>query len=111
MAPEDLGLAIAQENVAAIERVPGIGRKGAQRLILELKGKIAHVSQGRPIGHLPLWREQLSSALMSLGYSAKEADASIGGLLLSMQSENEDPASLDMGELLRRALQRGSRGI
>jgi hypothetical protein len=48
---------------------------------------------------------------MSLGYSAKEADASIGGLLLSMQSENEDPASLDMGELLRRALQRGSRGI
>ena len=111
MAPEDLGIAIAQENIAAIERVPGIGRKGAQRLILELKGKIAHVSEGTHIGHLPLWREQLSSALISLGYSAKEADASIGGLLLSMQSESEDPASIDMGELLRRALQKGSRGI
>jgi Holliday junction DNA helicase RuvA len=111
MTPEDLGLAIAQENIVAIERVPGIGRKGAQRLILELKGKIAHVSQGTSIGHLPLWREQLSSALISLGYSPKEADASIGGLLISMQSESEDPASLDMGELLRRALQRGSRGV
>jgi Holliday junction DNA helicase RuvA len=110
MAPEDLGRAIAQENVAAIERVPGIGRKGAQRLILELKGKIAHVSQGIPVGHLPLWREQLSSALISLGYSPREADATIGGLLLSMQSEKEDPASAEISELLRRALQRGSRG-
>jgi Holliday junction DNA helicase RuvA len=110
MTPEDLGLAIAQENIAALERVPGIGRKGAQRLILELKGKLTHLSQGIPIGHLPLWREQLSSALTSLGYSAKEADTCIGGLLLSMQSKKEDPASLDMSELLKRALQRGSRG-
>jgi Holliday junction DNA helicase RuvA len=111
MAPEDLGRAIAQENVAAIERVPGIGRKGAQRLILELKDKIAHFSGGTPVGHLPLWREQLSSALISLGYSAREADASIGGLLLAMQSEKEDPAYVDVSELLRRALQKGSRGI
>jgi Holliday junction DNA helicase RuvA len=110
MTPEDLGLTIAQENIAALERVPGIGRKGAQRLILELKGKLTHLSQGIPIGHLPLWREQLSSALTSLGYSAKEADTCIGGLLLSMQSKKEDPASLDMSELLKRALQRGSRG-
>lgn len=39
LTPEDLGRAIAQEDIAAIEKVPGIGRKGAQRLILELKGK------------------------------------------------------------------------
>ena len=110
MAPEDLGQAIAHENVAAIERVPGIGRKGAQRLILELKGKIAHVSEGIPVGHLPLWREQLSSALISLGYSAREADASIGALLIAMQLEKEDPASMEMSELLKRALQSGSRG-
>lgn len=110
MAPEDLGLAIAQENVAAIERVPGIGRKGAQRLILELKGKIAHVSDGYPVGHLPIWREQLISALISLGFSAREADVSIGGLLRTMQLEKEDPASVEVSELLRRALQRGARG-
>lgn len=111
MSPEDLGYAIAQENVAAIERVPGIGRKGAQRLILELKGKITHVFEGIPIGHVPLWREQLSSALVSLGFSAKEADNSIGQLLVSMQAEKEDPSSFELGELLKRALQKGSRGI
>lgn len=111
MSPEDLGYAIAQENIAAIERVPGIGRKGAQRLILELKGKITHVSDGLPVGHLPLWREQLSSALISLGFSAKEADASVGQLLVSMQAEKEDPAFFELGDLLKRALQKGSRGI
>lgn len=110
MSPEDLGYAIAQENVAAIERVPGIGRKGAQRLILELKGKITHVSEGIPVGHVPLWREQLSSALISLGFSAKEADASVGQLLVSMQVEKEDPATFELGDLLKRALQKGSRG-
>lgn len=110
LSPEDLGYAIAQENIAAIERVPGIGRKGAQRLILELKGKITHVAEGMPIGHLPLWREQLSSALISLGFSAKEADTSVGQLLVSMQAEKEDPAAFELGELLKRALQKGSRG-
>ena len=40
LTPEDLGRAISQEDIGAIEKVPGIGRKGAQRLILELEGKI-----------------------------------------------------------------------
>ncbi len=111
MSPEDLGYAIAQENIAAIERVPGIGRKGAQRLILELKGKITHVSEGIAVGHVPLWREQLSSALISLGFSPKEADASVGQLLLAMQAGKEDPAAFELGELLKRALQKGSRGV
>lgn len=110
MSPEDLGYAIAQENVATIERVPGIGRKGAQRLILELKGKITHVSEGLPVGHMPLWREQLSSALISLGFSAKEADTSVGQLLMSMQAEKEDPSTFELGDLLKRALQKGLRG-
>ena len=111
MSPEDLGYAIAQENVAALERVPGIGRKGAQRLILELKGKITHVSAGIAVGHVPLWREQLSSALISLGFSAKEADTSVGQLLVAMAAEKEDPAAFELGDLLKRALQKGSRGI
>ena len=111
LSPEDLGYAIAQENVAALERVPGIGRKGAQRLILELKGKITHLAQGTPVGHVPLWREQLSSALVSLGFSAKEADTSVGQLLVAMQVEREDPADFELSELLKRALQKGSRGL
>ena len=45
LTPEDLGRAISQEDIGAIEKVPGIGRKGAQRLILELKGKLSDVEQ------------------------------------------------------------------
>lgn len=107
MTPEDLGIAIAQENVKAIERVPGIGHKGAQRLILELKGKISQHSAGPYLGRLPAWREQLTSALISLGFSAKEGDGAVANLLLSLRADNVDPASVEVGELLKRALQSG----
>ena len=40
LSPSQLAIAISQEDISAIEKVPGIGRKGAQRLILELKGKL-----------------------------------------------------------------------
>jgi Holliday junction DNA helicase RuvA len=108
MTPEDLGSAIAREDVKAIEQVPGIGHKGAQRLILELKGKISHRTVGSTIGHVPAWREQLTSALTSLGFSAKESDTAVAHLLVTIQSANEDPSSIDIGELLKRALQRGT---
>ena len=108
MTPEDLGSAIAREDVKAIERVPGIGHKGAQRLILELKGKISHHVAGPRVEHVPAWREQVTSALTSLGFSAREADAAVAHLLITLQAENEDPSSIDTGELLRRALQRGA---
>ena len=109
MTPEDLGSAIAQENVTAIERVPGIGRKGAQRMILELKGKIL-ISHAVSSGHIPAWRDQLSSALISLGFSSKESDLAMSALVLTLQESDENPAIMDLGDLLKRALQNGSRG-
>ena len=111
MTPDDLNSAIAQENVAAIERVPGIGRKGAQRMILELKGKLSDLSLGgQPLTHVAPWREQLTSALMGLGYSAKEADSGIASFVVHLQEEGRDPATLQLSELLKGALQGGQRG-
>lgn len=108
LSPDDLASAVAQENISAIERVPGIGRKGAQRLILELKGKLDEISTSRAIpAHQPVWREQLSSALMGLGFSAREADGSISQLVTQLRNDDEDPAHIDLGELLKRALQGG----
>lgn len=108
MSPEDLASAVSREDVKAIERVPGIGHKGAQRLILELKGRISSQNTGPQLGHVPAWREQLASALISLGFSAKEADAAVAKLLLSLQDENADPTLMEMGDLLKRALQKGA---
>ena len=113
LTPEDLGRAIAQEDVASIEKVPGIGRKGAQRLILELKGKLSDISHSHAYkSHQPAWREQLSSALVSLGFSPKESDRAISNVIASLQSDGLEASTLDLSELLKLTLASGksSRG-
>ena len=108
LSPEQLSLAIAQENHSAIEKVPGIGKKGAQRLVLELKGKVENLGyQGAAVTHQPAWREQLTSALISLGFSAKESDNSINELLQSLNGASAD--EMELSELLKLALQSGKR--
>ena len=113
LTPEDLGRAIAQEDIAAIEKVPGIGRKSAQRLILELKGKLSDLSHAQLYkGHQPAWREQLSSALVSLGFSPKESDGAISNVVATLQSDGIDASTLELSELLKLTLASGksSRG-
>jgi Holliday junction DNA helicase RuvA len=113
LTPEDLGRAIAQEDIASIEKVPGIGRKGAQRLILELKGKLSDLSTAAQYkGHQPAWREQLASALVSLGFSPKESDAAISNVVSSLQADGVQASKLELSELLKLSLASGksSRG-
>ena len=110
LTPQDLAAAIDTENIAAIERVPGIGRKGAQRLILELKGKLSDLSEGTRItSHQPAWREQLTNALISLGFAPKDSDRAITSIVNELQSDGIEPADLELSELLKRALQSGGR--
>lgn len=107
---ESLAKAIAQEDIKAIEKVPGIGRKGAQRLILELKGKLTDFGGGAATQvHQPIWREQLMSALISLGYSAKESDSAINEVLAQYSEQGIDSSSLELSELLKKVLQSGRR--
>lgn len=113
LSPPDLGRAIATEDIAAIERVPGIGRKGAQRMILELKGKLTDRIDGTTYqGHIPIWREQLTSALVSLGFSPRESDVAISTLVSRLVGEGMNPAAMEMSDLLKDALLNGksSRG-
>lgn len=113
LTPEDLGRAISQEDIAAIEKVPGIGRKGAQRLILELKGKLNDLSTAQHYKmHQPAWREQLTSALVSLGFSPKESDGAISQVISDLQADGHDASTFELSELLRLTLASGksSRG-
>jgi Holliday junction DNA helicase RuvA len=110
LSPDELASAIATENIAAIERVPGIGRKGAQRLILELKGKLSDLSQGtRVTNHQPAWREQLTNALISLGFTPKDSDRAITTIVNELQADGIEPADLELSEMLKKALQSGGR--
>ena len=94
MTPDDLGSAVEGEQWRRLAAVPGIGRRTAERLIVELKGKLG--AAARPVGGTP--REDAVSALLNLGYPARAAEEAVGDLLRS------DPG-LDLSELLRRALQ------
>jgi len=108
LTPEDLSRAIANEDLAALERTPGIGRKGAQRMILELKGKLSDLSSGGAFQqHVPAWRENLMGALVSLGFSPKDSDAAISVLVARLSSEGVDPGSQPLSLLLKDALAHG----
>ena len=108
--PQTLAAAIAQEDISAIEKVPGIGRKGAQRLILELKGKISDFGlRQKSAHHQPVWREQLTSALVSLGFTAKDSDAAINTVLADYAESGVEPSEAELSELLKKALQSGRR--
>jgi holliday junction DNA helicase RuvA len=70
--PETIRYAIAQGNSDALTAIPGIGKKTAQRLVLELKGKVDLAGLGE-MGELAPVDEDVMNALINLGYSAAEA--------------------------------------
>ncbi len=110
LSPSQLAIAISQEDISAIEKVPGIGRKGAQRLILELKGKLSDFgTTSKTDRHQPVWREQLTSALVSLGFNAKDSDAAISQVVARLSEDGIDAQNLELSDLLKRALSQGGR--
>ncbi|QMV24222.1 Holliday junction branch migration protein RuvA [Streptomyces sp. SCUT-3] len=109
-APDDLRRAFATEDEKALTAVPGIGKKGAQRLLLELKDRIgAPVGAAAPAGGAPRaasWRDQLHAALVGLGYAAREADEAVAAVEPQAEAvAAETGAPPQVGSLLRAALQ------
>ncbi len=86
----ELAQAVAMQESARLTRVPGIGKKTAERLLLELKGKIAE-PQAKAVAGIA---SDVLNALLGLGYSEKEALAAIKGL----------PSGLAVTEGIRAAL-------
>lgn len=80
MSPDDLRVAIAGDDPKTLTKVPGIGQKGAQRIILELKDRIGTPTGGRsaaaPAVAAP-WRDQVHQGLVGLGWSAKDAEKAV----------------------------------
>lgn len=102
---DSLGVAIASEDAASLCRVPGIGKKGAAKLILELKDKAALISvdgaRAVPVGiAAEPWREQVAEGLVGLGWSARDAEKAVESVAGLRQ---EDP-DVTIGVLMRAAL-------
>ena len=104
--PDEVRAAIAHGDLVALTKVPGIGRKSAERLVLELKDKIlavgveAGVSPSTPsvAGGDDAVHQQVREALQGLGWTTKQAD----GALATVGSGDDAPS--DVAALLRAAL-------
>ncbi len=77
---DELARAIATQETAQITRVPGIGKKTAERLLLELKGKLAPALDQAGAGVPTDAGAEVTRALMALGYSEREAALAVRGL-------------------------------
>lgn len=105
---QELSQALMAEDSARIQRIPGIGKKTAERIVLELKDKIKKLSSGplpdlvREVGEGTPWEDALS-ALVNLGYPKAMAEKALG----LIKNDTEDTISLE--DLLRKALKSLSR--
>ena len=109
--PEALRVAVARGDAKTLTAVPGIGPKGAQKLLIELKDRL-----GAPTGALPAqqhavasrpapWSEQLHAALVGLGFAPREADEAVA----AVTPEAEAQPKPDVSALLRSALRTRNR--
>jgi Holliday junction DNA helicase RuvA len=122
--PDGLRRAVAAEDLAALTTVPGIGRKGAQRIVLELAGRLGSPGDGGAVGdagpasagRVAPWREQVRAGLMNLGWQARDAEQAIAAVepeLLAGRHQAADQApdspqpdgqAVDVAAALRAAL-------
>lgn len=98
LTPEQLREAISSGDVARLTKTPGVGAKGASRLILELKDRIGYTSTGNSA--TTEWEHQVEQALIGLGWSAKDSASAV----TSLKSQYGD-TELTVAELLKHALQ------
>lgn len=96
LTPDELRHAISTEDIASLTRVPGIGTKGAQRMVIELKDRLRAVAR---VGAPEEESETVRAALVSLGWSARDADRAIAAAAPQVGDTTEVAA------LLRAALQ------
>jgi holliday junction DNA helicase RuvA len=102
--PDALRRAVSTGDEKALIAVPGIGKKGAQKLLLELKDRL-----GEPVGAPAIgaavtqgWRDQLHAALIGLGYATREADEAVSAVTPQAEATEGTP---QVGQLLKAALQ------
>ena len=102
--PDALRRAVSTGDEKALIAVPGIGKKGAQKLLLELKDRL-----GEPVGAPAIgapvtqsWRDQLHAALIGLGYATREAEEAVTAVAPQAEAAEGAP---QVGQLLKAALQ------
>ena len=103
--PDGLRAAVAAGDLTALMKVPGIGRKGAQRIVLELTDRLGAPTSAAPavapVAASAAWRDQVVDALVGLGWSAKQAADAVEAVA---GADDDSAAHADVPGTLRAAL-------
>ncbi len=114
--PREVRRAVSMGDLKALMQVPGIGKKGAERLILELRDRLGVTTSDTSLDGLATpglpsvtpvapWKDQLTSALVGFGWSVKEADGAIVQLVPVADEQIAANGGVEIAILLRQALQ------
>jgi holliday junction DNA helicase RuvA len=113
--PDALRRAVSTEDLAALTMVPGVGKKGAQRIVLELKDKLGPLgdmgagSMSSASRAAQTWRDQVQSGLVNLGWAPRDAEQAIVAVEAEAAAEGADTEAVDVATALRSALRKLSR--
>jgi Holliday junction DNA helicase RuvA len=123
--PDALRRAVSTGDLDALTLVPGIGKKGAQRIVLELKDRLGTpgevptdgsgaVGSAGALGRSaqPSWRDQAQSGLVNLGWPARDAEQAVSAVAADLAAGTEDgktPETADVATVLRAAMRKLSR--
>jgi holliday junction DNA helicase RuvA len=106
--PRELRRAIATSDYPSLTQVPGIGRKGAERIVVDLRERIGSITggdssfvPGEGVVAVAPWRDQVTHALAGLGFSGKEAADAIEVVAADVSGDGTP----DVSALLRRSIQ------
>ncbi len=102
LSPDEIRVAVQNEDSATLCKIPGVGSKSAQRIIIELKDKVERLGTGEtPVSAgVAVWKSQVMEALQNLGWSEREAEGACQ--TVAPLASQEPPPSVS--ELLKKAL-------
>jgi holliday junction DNA helicase RuvA len=110
--PDALRRAVAAEDLTTLTMVPGIGKKGAERIVLELRDRLGAPGDYSAGGNTHVvaaagssWRDQVQSGLVNLGWSARDADAAVA----AVEADANGGPTPDVASALRAALRKLSK--
>jgi Holliday junction DNA helicase RuvA len=99
--PDRIRHAIGQSDFTTLTSVPGIGRKGAERIVIELRDRIGVTTTVAAGGSAGIWRAQVHEAMIGLGISARDADAAVDQVAAGLEPGTEPDMSTALRDALR----------
>jgi Holliday junction DNA helicase RuvA len=107
LGPDEVRRAVSTGDLATLTKVPGIGRKGAERLVVELRDRMGPPTGADAGAATPatpaeaMWRTQVRGGLAGLGWTGKEVDAALDTIAADPERDGPEP---DVASALRRAI-------